>query len=434
MPEIRDPVHGPIGLTRGELAVVDSVVYQRLRNVKQLGFAEMVFPGATHNRYLHGLGAMHLAGRAFDSVFEDASWLQGAERARMRQTVRLAALLHDVGHPPLSHTLESILSPLSEVPLEHAGPCPERQATHEDMTLTLITESVLTGIINEVFSDMGVTAAMVAGLIDRDYPTDVDAYRVDGVDLRPILSQLVSSELDVDRMDYLLRDSYYTGATYGKYDLDWLISSLTHHRVEGGGVNLALRGRAIYTFEDFLLSRFHMFLMVYLHHRANAYDRMLHRFFDELEPSIVLPGDPEGYLQYDDSRIYAILREHRDNSWATRILERRPLRRLFDLEGSSASQLQAPLEAAFAAEGIATEWITSKSVLSKYYGRRTDPLGRIFVVEPRIGEPGKAIPLEEATELFQRYRDPTVFARLYTMPEDEERAKAISQRVFQERD
>ena len=89
----------------------------------------------------------------------------------------------------------------------------------------------------------------------------------------------MTSELDVDRMDYLLRDSYFTGTPYGQIDKEWLIGGLTHYEGEDGMVNLALNGRTLLSFEDFL-SRYHMFVMVYFHHRTNAYDRMLVRFFE----------------------------------------------------------------------------------------------------------------------------------------------------------
>src|SRR5262245_29407420 len=103
--EIRDPIHGAILLSRDELKAVDSRPTQRLRRIKQLGFGEFAFPGATHNRFSHSLGAMHLAGLAFDQVFRQRR-LADAEQTRLRSTVRLAALLHDVGHGPLSHASE----------------------------------------------------------------------------------------------------------------------------------------------------------------------------------------------------------------------------------------------------------------------------------------------------------------------------------------
>src|SRR5579862_8947645 len=96
--EIRDPIHGSIELTPTETAVIDSPYFQRLRNIKQMGFAEFSFPGATHNRYCHSLGAMHLAGLAFDHIFQGYGFSSKEVKWRLRQTIRLASLLHDVGH------------------------------------------------------------------------------------------------------------------------------------------------------------------------------------------------------------------------------------------------------------------------------------------------------------------------------------------------
>ena len=303
MPEIRDPVHGAIGLTAAELAVIDCPIYQRLRNIKQLGFAEMTFPGAVHNRYLHGIGAMHLAGRAFDSAMENADWLSDGERQRFRQMVRLAALLHDIGHPPLSHTLEGLLPHLSALPGDHGGE--DRQADHEDMTMALMTASPLTEVIRENFAHEGIEPDHIAGLISQSRGIDDGVFQVGNRFLRPVLSQLVTSELDVDRMDYLLRDSYFTRTPYGQYDKDWLLGGLTHFEGEGGVVNLGIQGRALLSFEDFLLSRYHMFVMVYFHHRTNVYDRMLVRFFEELNGKYELPGDPEEYVHADDPEFTA---------------------------------------------------------------------------------------------------------------------------------
>src|SRR3954447_15794804 len=104
--EIKDPIHGSIEVSAAEVAVLDSREFQRLRMIKQLGFAEYSFPGATHNRYIHSVGVMHLAGRAFDSIFRDYKFSSASSRARLRQVTRLGALLHDIGHGPLSHTTE----------------------------------------------------------------------------------------------------------------------------------------------------------------------------------------------------------------------------------------------------------------------------------------------------------------------------------------
>ena len=113
--EIRDPVHGSIYFSDSEVKVLDTLEYQRLRAIKQLGFAEFSFPGATHNRYLHSVGVSHLAGQAFDSIFRVYPFHKPSTKPRLKQAVRLAALLHDVGHGPLSHTTEQVMPKIEDL-------------------------------------------------------------------------------------------------------------------------------------------------------------------------------------------------------------------------------------------------------------------------------------------------------------------------------
>jgi HD superfamily phosphohydrolase len=270
--EIRDPVHGSIYYSDQEVAVLDTAEYQRLRAIKQLGYAEFSFPGATHNRYIHSIGVGHLAGESFDAIFRVYPFTKPSVRARFRQTLRLAALLHDVGHGPLSHTTEQVMPHLSELNLvlykeqekyeeqTHSEASHNRRANHEDYTIKYVTESEIAHTIRRQFSD--ISPIHVACLIDKALHCP-DSFFIDGgVDFRPILSQLVSSELDVDRMDYLERDSYFCGTNYGKIDLSWLLQNLTFYRSDNK-MYLALNRRALYSFDDFLISRHHMHLMVY---------------------------------------------------------------------------------------------------------------------------------------------------------------------------
>ena len=226
-------------------------------------------------------------------------------------------------------------------------------------------------------------------------------------------------------MDYLLRDSYFTGASYGRFDHDWLIRGLTHHEAEGM-VNLALHGRAVLAFEDFLLSRYHMFVMVYFHQRTNAYDRMLLRFFESLERPFSFPSDLSVYCECDDAYLYAILREHRRNAWSQAILERRPLPLVAGLEGERAERAKPLLDAAVRGAGLHPEWIASTGILSKYHGKTDDAYRRIFVVEERA----RAIPLEKATDLFERYQAKKYLLRLHGPVAEKDRARKVADEVL----
>ena len=135
----------------------------------------------------------------------------------------------------------------------------------------------------------------VACLIDKSLTCPDDFFVDQGIDYRTLLSQMVSSEIDVDRMDYLERDAYYCGTSYGKVDLHWLIANLTMH-IKNDEAYLALNRRALYTFDDFLLSRHHMHLMVYFHHKSVIYEEMLYRYFTSKDNQFALPSNIEEYI------------------------------------------------------------------------------------------------------------------------------------------
>jgi len=133
--EMRDPIHGSIQLSDGEVAIIESVEFQRLREIKTLGFSELSFPGDTHNRFLHSIGVSNVAGQIFDSIFRAYPFSKISVKNRLRQTVKLAALLHDIGHGPLSHTTEQVMPTLSKLDIniyKQQNVDQTRQANHED--------------------------------------------------------------------------------------------------------------------------------------------------------------------------------------------------------------------------------------------------------------------------------------------------------------
>jgi len=442
-PEVRDPLHGAIPVSREELAVLDHRLFQRLRSIRQLGFSDLSFPGATHNRYLHSIGAMHLAGRAFDSIFADpdAPPLSDARRAQLRRLVRMAALLHDVGHAPFSHTTEFAMPAVGElaVPAYAADRRrwnPARQATHEDYTIKIVTDSSLTASVE---ASCEAPAAAVAGLIDPHLAVDPAEYDAGGVDCRPLLQQLISSELDVDRMDYLARDSLFAGVHYGVFDTGWLMNHLSAH-VVGDQAFLALQDRAIYAFDDFLIARYHMFLMVYFHYRSVAYEEMLKRYFQAGADGWRIPSDVEDYARCDDHDFVGTLRAS-SNPWARRIVERREYKMLLERHGAPDEIDLSRMLVRLADGGVPTIAAGSTGVLSKYFHRRlqsdaaaqaTLPLGvpddspsaPIYVLErPFRGAAGvRARTLEESTALFDRYAGQLLLSRIYVPAEDVERA------------
>jgi HD superfamily phosphohydrolase len=439
--EIRDLIHGSIALSSAELPVLDSRYFQRLRQIRQLGFAEYSFPSATHNRYIHSLGAMETATQAFDTIFGGPRsrsadtparlpllTLAPAAHARFRAVTRLAALLHDVGHGPLSHTTEFAMPSVSRLSVPNLKPDEERKATHEDYTLKIILDSGLTPLLEKSASvqKLEFSPRHVAALIDPDLQLEDDFFkeRIEGVtiDFRPILKQLISSELDADRMDYLRRDSHGAGVSYGQFDFDWIVSNLTSH-IHAGRCFLTLQHRALYSFEDFLISRFHMFLMVYFHYKSVVYDAMLGEYFASPDCDYSLPSDIEAYADCNDAHLYSHLARSRDE-WARRITEKRPYRMLMELHSgipatklaaSEQQELQARTEENLGKRGIHYLKATSTGELSKYFRKPGDP---IFVRYDNHYSAPSFIRLEQCTDLFVRYSEKRSITRLYVSPEN----------------
>lgn len=424
--DVRDPIHGNLPLLDAEVAVLDSKAYQRLRAIKQLGFSEFSFPGATHNRYLHSLGVSYLAGIAFDNIFAKFSFSTVSVRERLRQTVRLAALLHDIGHGPLSHASEEVMPPLKDLKVgayakRPVKPAAEAQANHEDYTIKFITDSSLTEVLKSNFSD--IDPFHIACLIDKTLILEDDFFKEGGFDFRTILSQIVSSEMDVDRMDYLERDAYFCGTNYGKVELNWLMSNMTYHPREQH-LHLALNRRALYTFDDFLLARHHMHLMVYFHHKSIIYEELVHRYFRSPDSTFKVPSDIEEYIRCTDYALWNHLGKV-DNEWARRMVERRPYRMLFELHSNSDTQRPTKICAALEGEGVSVIHSSSQARLSKYHsGSESDKALQIFVVD-KYDYKAQPYPIEETTEIFSRYENIRQIDRLYVPPEQFERAEKI---------
>ncbi len=179
----RDPVYKDIFLSDLEVKVIDTPVFQRLRRIKQLGVTNLVYPGANHTRFEHSIGAANIAGRIVKRL----------DVGELKEEIKVAALLHDLGHGPLSHTSEEILK-------KHLG------SSHEDNTLRLVRESE----VSDILSENSIDVSSVVQILNK----------------KNKFSSLISGEVDVDRMDYLSRDAYHTGVAYGIIDLDRIINNI----------------------------------------------------------------------------------------------------------------------------------------------------------------------------------------------------------------
>jgi HD superfamily phosphohydrolase len=290
---VRDPLWNNIRLDPEALAVVDTPAVQRLRYVRQLGHAFLVYPGATHSRFEHALGAYHLARRALGQL-EDAGDArpEPAERARLK----LAALLHDIGHYPFSHALE-------EAGLPHHELLAERQLASEE----------LAGRLVELGAPPERLLPLIRGTAGPQEP----------------LAGLVSGSLDVDKLDYLSRDAWMCGVPYGVIDVDRLLTSLTVAAGPDGRPTLALHEKGLAALESLLFAKYQMYRNVYWHHAVRSATAM----FKRLVRRAIAAGRlrPEAVaVATDDGLTHELLR-HDPTGLARRLRERRLAKRALDL-------------------------------------------------------------------------------------------------------
>ncbi len=406
---IRDPIHGTITVSDEETEIVDSRFYQRLRNVRQLGFGDLAFPGATHTRHAHSLGAMHVASKLFDAVTAKAD-LSTPAKIRFRAAVRLAVLCHDLGHMPLSHASEKIAPKRALLKLPTWTDTGEEFASHEDFTARILLDSELSKTIAEVYANSGVTPLDAAALVTGREAPGSTGFRDNGIDWAPLLRAMVSGELDADRMDYLLRDSFYTGVNYGRYDVDWILQNLNAAVLDGRAV-LALSRAAVFAFEDFLLSRYHMFLSVYYHHTSVGFDHMLRRYYDEAPGEFEIPADPDAFLTCDDVALIHALRKSK-NRWAQRIVTRRGFKRVVQFTERDEGYDMAELSSALTAAGVEHYSVESRGVLSKYFDEGSSP--SLYVLDKSSG---RLTEVSKYTPLYQRFSGAVRLSRLYVRPD-----------------
>ena len=418
---VRDPIHGTIRVADDEKAIVDSPFYQRLRQIKQLGFGDLAFPGATHTRHAHSLGAMQVSSRLFDAVASRSGLSQRAQ-VRFRAAVRLAMLCHDLGHMPLSHVSESIAPPAQSLRLPDWVGTGAGRATHEHFTAKILLDSPLTQLIENTFAHLEISPESLVSLITGMAPPGSRGFVENGMDWTPLLRALVSGELDADRMDYLLRDSFYTGVNYGRYDLDWIVQNL-NAADKDGSVYLALSRAAVFAFEDFLLSRYHMFLSVYYHHTTVSFDYMLRRYYEESQGEFEIPADPQRFLTCDDVALLYALRSS-TNPWAMRIITRQGYKLLAQFTERDEGYDLSALEKGLASSRVDHFSVQSLGVLSKYFDSGAS--SELFVLDVSSG---RLTEIAKYTPLYQRYSAAVHLSRIYVRPDQIGAARAVLESV-----
>ncbi len=305
---VRDSIYGNINVQESVIiALINSKEFQRLRRILQLGGGQFVFPSAVHNRFSHSLGVYYL----IDKIFKNSSFDNVSNEEKT--LTKIAGLLHDLGHGPFSHSFEKV-SPIN----------------HEQWTIAIIQNEQ--SQINQVLKAFNIDVQAVCQIIVKNHPNK-------------ILLSLVSSQLDCDRMDYLLRDSYYTGVEYGNFDIDWIMENLRIVNNE-----IVYDEKALFAIENYLLGRYHMYWQIYNHKVGISFDYLLVNIFKRLKylftknfkfktdislvELLLQENNPEQlnvshYLQLDDYSLmgfFSLLAKEEDNilqDLTDRIVDRR---------------------------------------------------------------------------------------------------------------
>lgn len=237
--EITDPIHRYIRFSEAEREIVDTVIFQRLRGIRQLAGAHLVYPSAQHSRFEHSIGTMHIAGYAGETLFSKGYF---GDEDKVQQ-LRLAALLHDIGHGPFSHLFEEVLME-------------KQNMNHEDMGRQIISQSEISDILGKHGYNSSDICELSFGQSNIQF-----------------FNEIISGALSADMMDYLPRDGLFTGVEYGKIDYHRLISSF---EVTTDG-HLAINKSALYSLESMLISRYEMYKAVYFHKTVRSAEVMLLR-------------------------------------------------------------------------------------------------------------------------------------------------------------
>lgn len=310
---IYDPIYGFIKLNPIEWEIISSPFYQRLRWIKQLGFSCYVFPGAEHSRFHHSIGVMFNAHKILESVgravsekdLMDASCL--TPECLYHKSLRLGALMHDLGTFMFSHTTEGAYIEYGETTnLKNGKKLPD---DHENLGAYIIKNTDYPGGITYVLKKYGISPQKISDLVK-------------GVDESILANQILHSEVDCDRMDYLLRDAHYTGLSYGSYDRDYLLHHFQIKRVDNHDI-LTIRHNALYCVEDFLTSRFSWYSQVVRSPRGAKYDSIAERIcafmlekgwlYKYSELLDMIANDPMKFYSFNDAYFMTTLHTHFQN-------------------------------------------------------------------------------------------------------------------------
>ncbi|MCM0605421.1 MAG: HD domain-containing protein [Xanthomonadaceae bacterium] len=264
---IYDVLYGFIPITQWEEEIINSPFFQRLRWIKQLGFANYVFPGAEHNRFAHAIGVMHSMDqmlRSLDLAVSDDELFDPNKKSKdtmIHKCLRIAALLHDIGTFPFSHAIEYAYIRHGRDKRRDGGSLKDLPNSHEHLGSFIIKNTPYEGGITHILKKYGLDVQLISQIIKGESPY-------------LYANQLMHSDLDADRMDYLIRDAHYTGIRYGQFDRDFLLSNLRTYTTKKKQIGFGVKESAIHAIEDFLIARFWWYSQVIKNPQSAKFDIM----------------------------------------------------------------------------------------------------------------------------------------------------------------
>ena len=283
----RDQIHGDVKFSDAEMKLINSRSFERLRYIKQLGFAEFEFPGATHTRYQHSLGVCKCVTDMYNAVIKNCPEFY---REGDLELLRFMALVHDMGHSPFSHASEE-LSHISHE--ERLTDILEYEKKNIILAHNYDIESW--DLINQVYNGEGLTYMSDTHLI--------------------ALHSFMDGFIDADKMDYLERDAINCGVSYGRFDRDALVNNLTMIKGDNGIYNIALKQNGVQALESFILARYYMFSQVYMHPEERILRFQYCDTMKDLLPNGVYPDDVRKFLALDDTKYARKLKFLQNNKY-----------------------------------------------------------------------------------------------------------------------
>ncbi|MBX9703523.1 MAG: HD domain-containing protein, partial [Silvanigrellaceae bacterium] len=482
--KVRDPLHDIISITPQEKIIIASPEFQRLRRITQTSFIKYVFPGATHTRFEHSLGVMHVAGlmlgaltnnqirllaelsdakekspqkavlkleeheKIYGSLQETLPLLHELQENRyLFQCLRFAALLHDIGHGPFSHSgerfmvswntfktelselkipqwlKEAFLKKIAKLSLSANPHLAQQPIRHEIYTLMCIAKLFQSKSDELLSENMG---RDICAILDTNV-VPAEGSVLDKLNLATLFHEIVSGEIDADRMDYLLRDSRQCGVVYGFFDLGRILDSIAFYKSpEDHSFHLAIRRSGVSAFEDFLKARWSMYQQVYFHKTATACEAMLeqaHKYFNNMR----LPLNLQDYFEWDDhsflSRICSTQQEVNEG-YAKKILEdlilkRNLWKRVYEenipITSLSGPSLCRAITGYLKSCDVPCELIESSTNLTRFLpkGRNTASHNKFKVIVKDVHFLKFLEPIENHSKLINRLDEETVIKRIF---------------------